>query len=205
MEESIMTFDKDQYDFMISDDIVIIAANDMFDDELRHNSFMLSASTGAIKNILSLLKEKASVIEVDDFSSDSGNFGTFVIYDKDGESTSIPVYECRLPENKTRMEDENEITTLQKFILDLISDYAREMDLPLNFMYTKNHRVYPKELLINALLDAHDKLAVDLNKMSEEAKVHPRTVQDDTSFSFRSFSMSPDNANLFKSDSDASE
>ena len=48
-----MTFDKDQYDFMISDDIVIIAANDMFDDELRHNSFMLSASTGAIKNILS--------------------------------------------------------------------------------------------------------------------------------------------------------
>ena len=86
-----MTFNKDQYDFSITNDIVIITANDMFDDMLRHNSFMLAASTNTMKHILSLLDYEVSVLAVDDFSNASGDFGTFVIYDEDGESTSIPV------------------------------------------------------------------------------------------------------------------
>lgn len=153
-----MIFNKDQYDFSISNDIVIITANDMFDDMLRHNSFMLAASTSTMKNILSLLDYEVSVLAVDDFSNASGDFGTFVIYDEEGESTSIPVYECRLPGNQLRITNKDEINGIKTLIRDLIRDYAAEMQLPLNFMYTKNHRVYPEDVLMKAMLDMNEKV-----------------------------------------------
>ena len=184
-----MTFNKSQYDFSISNDIVIITANDMFDDMLRHNSFMLAASTSTMKNILSLLDYEVSVLAVDDFSNASGDFGTFVIYDEDGESTSIPVYECRLPGNQLRITDKDEINGIKTLIRDLIRDYAAEMQLPLNFMYTKNHRVYSEKTLTEAMLNMNASVLENMMREMSDIQSNGHFKEDDErdkSFSIRS-------------------
>ena len=189
MEESIMTFNKDQYDFSITNDIVIITANDMFDDMLRHNSFMLAASTNTMKHILSLLDYEVSVLAVDDFSNASGDFGTFVIYDEEGESTSIPVYECRLPGNQLRITDKDEINVIKTLIRDLIRDYAAEMQLPLNFMYTKNHRVYSEKTLTDAMLNMNTSVLENMVREMSDIQGNGHFKEDndrDKSFSIRS-------------------
>ena len=196
-----MTFNKNQYDFSISNDIVIITANDMFDDILRHNSFMLAASTSTMKNILSLLDYEVSVLAVDDFSNASGDFGTFVIYDEEGESTSIPVYECRLPGNQLRITDKDEINGIKTLIRDLIRDHAAEMQLPLNFMYTKNHRIYSEKTLRDAMLDMNASVLENLVREMSNIQDNGHFKEDygmDT-FSIRSNGTIASIANKWKS------
>lgn len=184
-----MIFNKDQYDFSITNDIVIITANDMFNDILRHDSFMLAATTDTMKRILSFLSDDVSALAVDDFSNASGDFGTFVIYDEEGESTSIPVYECRLPGNQLRITDKDEINGIKALIRDLIRDYAAEMQLPLNFMYTKNHRVYSEKTLAEAMLNMNTSILENMVREMSDIQSNGHFKEDDErdkSFSIRS-------------------
>lgn len=140
---------KDRYDISIINDIVSISANDLFDDELRKNSFLLHCTSSTLSRIYNLM-EGAIKLEVGEYINETGNFGNINIYDADNNSECIHVYEIRLPDNKLQLNSED----IEELRL-LMGELSKEHDK--NVVVNRNNRVYSEETIRKAVEDLADK------------------------------------------------
>lgn len=136
---------------ILGSDMVSISANDLFDDNLGRTSFLLSCNYNTLKRIKKLLDDGSTTVSVSDSISQTGNFGALDIYDNNGDSETVHVYECRLPDNKLVLNTETEILEIRNLIGALISGLDERAPSP---QYTRNYRTIPDDVYYRATATA---------------------------------------------------